>query len=86
MLGVFAVVLCGCVVVALVLGIFAVVFCGCVLVAASVVFDTPLLLLCSVGLVVGFAGAEAPEMTTKKGNKSSISLTGKPSYLSNVTT
>ena len=38
-----------------VLGIFAVVFCGCVVVAASVVFDTPLLLLSAVGLAVGCA-------------------------------
>ena len=53
MLGISAVVLCGCAVVASVIGILAVVFCGCDVAAGSVGSDTRSLLLSSVGLAVG---------------------------------
>ena len=53
MLGIFAVVLCACVVVASVLGMVVVLPCGCVAVAGSVVFERPSLLFGSVGLAVG---------------------------------
>ena len=47
-------------------GIFAVVLCGCVVVAGSVVFDTPSLLLCSFGGVVGCDSDMASETATEK--------------------
>lgn len=68
MLGIFAVVLCSCVV-ASVLRIFAVVLCGCVVVAGSVVFDEHSLLLCSVGDAVTSSPAEASETAIEKGMK-----------------
>ena len=68
MLGVFAVVPCGCVVAAPVLSNFVVVICGCV-VAGSVGSDAPLLLLCSVGLAEVCARSEASETATEKGKK-----------------
>lgn len=66
MLGIFAVVLSGCVVVASVLGLFAVVLCGCVVVVASVVCDTLSLLWCSVGLALDGALSEVSEAATEK--------------------
>lgn len=65
-LGIFAVVLCGCVLVASVLGLFAVVLCGCVVVAASVVCDTLSLLWFSVGLAPDCSLSEVSEAATEK--------------------
>ena len=53
MVGISAVVPCGCVVGASLLVMFAIVLCGCVAVAGSVVSDTTTLLLCSVEVAVG---------------------------------